>query len=140
MNQKSNTENNFVQFNIEPLVFSNTLPPLDSSANQSFSKTKPIKNSTDEIVTFTRKHKRKWTKVQIEEMYEEANEYSQKNKRNLEELNINDFEIITKDLPQSSVDCMAKFFEIRKSGSFKSGVWPENEDDMLKELVLKKKS
>lgn len=85
-------------------------------------------------------HYRKWTKAQVESMYETATNYLKDKNLKIEQLTLEDFETIAIGRPQSSKECMSKFFEVTKSGSFKAGIWPENEDEILKELTLKKLS
>jgi hypothetical protein len=85
------------------------------------------------------KYKRKWTNIQVEKMYKAALDYSQLMRKQPSSLTLADFEYISKNFPQSAIDCMAKFSEVEKSGSFKPGEWAGEEDKILVALAEEQK-
>ncbi|CAG9323021.1 unnamed protein product [Blepharisma stoltei] len=80
-------------------------------------------------------YKRTWKKTQVERLYEITKVYAQQANKEIEQLTINDFEIISKETEQSAEQCMAKINEIQTSGTLRPGIWSEKEDAKLIELV-----
>lgn len=82
------------------------------------------------------KYKRTWKKNQVEKLYEITKQYAQEINKEIEDLTILDFAIISKQTEQSPDQCMAKINEIQVSGTLRPGIWSEKEDVLLTELVL----
>ncbi|CAG9335342.1 unnamed protein product [Blepharisma stoltei] len=93
----------------------------------------PIKNSVETAPKG--KYKRTWKKNQVERLYEITKAYAQQKDKNIEDLDIHDFETISKETEQSAEQCMAKINEIQVSGTLRPGIWSEKEDEKLIELV-----
>lgn len=115
-----------------PYLFQNgyipVYSPLPLSLNPSATEEKPEK--VEKI-----KYQRTWSKTQVEEVFDLSMQYCQKNKKNLEELSLNDFGIIAMGLPQSPEQVMLKVKEIMANGTLRPGKWSQNEDEILENLV-----
>ncbi|CAG9323054.1 unnamed protein product [Blepharisma stoltei] len=84
------------------------------------------------------KYKRTWKREQIEKLYVMAQEYCEKNDKKLEDLTHLDFLEIAKFTDKTPEQCQAKIYEIMTSGTLRSGIWSDAEDELLKQLLLTK--
>lgn len=107
------------------------LNPYSQQANIPLPKF-PVKPVTPQV-----KYRRTWKKDQIEEVFSEASKYSQQQNKNIEDLTIRDFEIISSRFEQSTEQVMAKVNEINKSGTLRPGIWSVNEDELLISVLNK---
>ena len=101
-------------FPIQPINFAPLVPTPDESG---------------------KKYRRTWTKEQAQALYSKCKEYAQHTGRTVDSLNLADFQTIALGFAQSAEQCMAKCQEITNSGTFKSGAWSEEEDQLLHRLL-----
>lgn len=84
-----------------------------------------------------KKYHRTWKKHQIEEIFSLTSKYCQSYAKDIDQLTLQDFEIIAQNCEQSPEQVMNKVNEINKSGTLRPGIWSQNEDDMLSEILRK---
>ena len=84
-----------------------------------------------------KKYHRTWKKNQIEEIFNLTLKHCQNCGKNIEDLNIKDFEGIAKGFEQSPEQVMNKVNEINKSGTLRPGIWSQAEDEMLSSILKK---
>lgn len=107
--------------------WANCQPPLNPVTNEETQKPE------------TRKYKRTWKKNDIHQIFNRACEYCKEKNTKIEDLTIKDFLIIGEDFKQTPEQIMIKVNEIHRSGTLRPGIWSNNEDYILKGLVLKGK-
>ena len=84
-----------------------------------------------------KKYHRTWKKQQVEEVFSAATKYCQDQEKQIEELNLRDFEIIAAEFEQSAEQIMIKVNEISKSGTLRPGIWSNLEDELLISVIKK---
>lgn len=84
-----------------------------------------------------KKYHRTWKKQQVEEVFSAATKYCQDYDKQIEELNLRDFENIAVEFEQSAEQIMIKVNEINKSGTLRPGIWSNIEDDLLISVLKK---
>ena len=99
----------------------------------------PIQPSSDTANSVNyKKYHRTWKKNQVEEIFSKTATYSQTNFKNIEDLTLQDYEIISQGYEQSAEQIMIKMNEINKSGTLRPGIWSQNEDALLQGILKKK--
>ncbi|OMJ92523.1 hypothetical protein SteCoe_4652 [Stentor coeruleus] len=115
-----------------PLFFQNNYYPsyqtLPAFLNSNIIEEKPAKLEKN-------KYQRTWNKVQVEEVFNLAIQYCQKNNKVLEEMTLNDFGLIAIGLSQTPEQVMLKVKEVMVNGTLRPGKWSQSEDEMLGNLV-----
>lgn len=86
---------------------------------------------------YNKKYHRTWKKQQVEEVFSAATKYCQDVGKQIEELNLRDFEIIANGFEQSAEQIMIKVNEISKSGTLRPGIWSAPEDELLVSVLKK---
>ncbi|OMJ85108.1 hypothetical protein SteCoe_13632 [Stentor coeruleus] len=123
--------------NIQTVSTASVISLVTKISNEVLIDSTKIESYTEKKIP-RRQNPRKWTKSEVEAIHEATSNYIKEKNLIADHLTLKDFEIIAKNRRQSAEECMSKYFEVTKSGSFKAGVWPEIEDEILKELMIKK--
>jgi len=82
-----------------------------------------------------KKYRRTWSRKQIEQLYLKTKEYCAQASKLMEDLTLEDFEVIDLEINQGAEMCMKKVREVMSSGTLRPGVWSEQEDSYMKELL-----
>ena len=82
-----------------------------------------------------KKYKRTWKRDQIQELYSAAKDYCQLHHREMDSLQLADFQIIGYQINQDPTQCLNKIFEIVTTGTLRPGTWSESEDSLLDSLI-----
>lgn len=90
----------------------------------------------DENPEIKPKYKRTWNKDQVESLYNLTKSYCDQNNKSLEHLELADYTEIAKSTNKNPDQCMAKIYEIRISGTLRSGKWSEAEDELIRCLFM----
>lgn len=123
----------FLNFShMNPLLYQNNYyqnyQNLPIPLNSNIIEKKPIKVEKN-------KYQRTWNKVQVEEVFNLALQYCQKNNKTLEDMTLNDFGLIAIGLSQTPEQVMLKVKEVMVNGTLRPGKWSQGEDEMLVNLV-----
>ena len=86
------------------------------------------------------KYQRTWTKAEIEETFNITYQYCIKFNKTIDELNIDDFAMISFGKKQTPEQIMKKIKEIKANGTLRPGKWSNAEDNLLIELIKKHKN
>jgi RNA polymerase-binding transcription factor DksA len=84
-----------------------------------------------------KKYTRTWNKKQIQEVYSKTIDYCERCNKNIEHLELADFQVISCGLDQSPQQVMLKVNEIHKTGTLRPGIWSPDEDSVLAEMMTK---
>lgn len=84
-----------------------------------------------------KKYKRTWTRDQVAELVKKTDLYIIAKQRSQETLDVIDFQIIAEGLSQTPAQCFAKMREVFANGTLQPGVWTVEEDNQLKDVVIK---
>lgn len=87
-----------------------------------------------------RKYKRTWSRQQVEHLYAVSKEHAEAHGKTMEELQLEDFELITNRVEQSPAQCLNKLQEVLATGTLRAGVWSVEEDSLLRELIQENKT
>lgn len=82
-----------------------------------------------------KKYQRTWTKSELEDVFNTAIEYSQRNSKPIETLTISDFAVISIGKRQTPEQIMMKIKEVRINGTLRPGKWSDEEDSILTLLI-----
>jgi hypothetical protein len=83
----------------------------------------------------SKKYQRTWTKSELEDVFNTTVEYSQRNSKNIENLTISDFAIISIGKRQTPEQIMMKIKEVKSNGTLRPGKWSDEEDLLLSHLI-----
>ena len=87
----------------------------------------------------SKKYQRTWKKKEIESIYNRTTDYCKIHSKKIEDLTIKDYMVIGEDFHQRPEQIMVKIREIHNSGTLRPGIWSQSEDQMLIELIHKRK-